>query len=1564
MSNTGGGAGGSLPPIYQPIIVTTSGAGQVGNTLRQVASQYGTQMNSMSRSTTGMYVTWRTFGDSLRQTGSLLKYTMAMPLMNLTKQAVQFSTQFEDSLAKIRGLVGVSADQTAKFGDEILKLGPAVGKAPVELADALYFITSAGITGAEAMEVLEASSKAAAAGLGETQVVADAVTSVLNAYGQGAYSSMQATDILTAAVREGKAEASAFAPALGKVLPVASAFGLSFEDIAASVAALTRSGAEAGTSAIYLRQVLNTLLDPTLKAQQAMEGIGLSAATIRERIVGGDLLGALESLNQGFNGNVESMAQVFGNVRALTAVFSLLGPNLEANRKIFDEINGTSGDTQKAFDEIAETTGFKMKAASAEMQASLIQIGDAMAPVIKVLADFGKIAAKAFGFLAGNTGVARAIMVAAGLTAAFAGLIRTFASFVRLKALFQITTQAQATGLRNVYTNVVTNITAQRLYNAGLTQGTTATAANTAAQTTRTAAIGMVTTATGVQIPAIGAATAATTAQTVATNVATTAQRTLAVQFAATAATMMTVIPLIGVAIAAFSLLKPLVGSFFKRGKKEKDSPIDFIEGLKEKGLDFGGYTKIGMDVDLSVASDAAVNEKLNNFKTAYAGYAQKYLDQSDAVRLSIATNLSVGIDGGQDEDINALIANMFNIDEAMFQKEMKGIDLGTIVQAGIDTALANVDLSTDDLTDQITKEAAESYRQGLRGSTYQLTGPVKDFAENIGKQISPALQAGNVGVFQGFLDQILEQSKYFGDEIGLRSQFINAAINKAFGEAGFKEGDDLIEILIKNSAELPPALQNVGNAFLDLKNNGNEFTDDGYESIRLFDALVDKVDESTDSFEDNLSLAEKITAAYQDGVNPEVNETKAVFEAASDAVKKMKAAQEALYSPTFDLIDSQTGLRDSLRGVADATNEASGGLFAGTEKSDAALSNATKAAQDILDIANNTFAATGDVDAAARAAGEGISGLTQALLAGGASEAEVQKFFNQFGNAFSYENIRNTLEGSDPQKLGESQGDGIAEGIISSIPSASNALKTLLSKVLNDGRLYIESRSPSQLFAREVGMPIGQGIAEGIVSSGNEPATAIKDVSQGTLTAAKKFLQIQSPSKKFEDYVGKPIPKGIAKGVIKGKGELTEKTKEILKDALDAAIDNAKTFQNVFSTRLGFKKAQLDLTKFQREQALAPTKLARAQRKLGRTERQFGANGGTEVTSYEASKIEEAQKDVEKLRREYALGRAPLSDLIDAEENLAEMRDAAVEKAPEIVDAQNDVDDAQFNVTNSADLLAEKQAEVAIKYGEMVAAATEFNVNSAAVIGSFKTLAQEAGFSNTEISTMTTGIQGARTTLGTLTDPLKSTEFKDSLTSAVKLVTDFVSAVDKAGKNSKFDGINFGNTPTTTPATVTEPIAGARIVNINGQKIGVTASGLVATINPTSGNPLTVTSPSVELTAQDRLTITQNLTKLSPDAAAAYAKALFGRAKGGPVSSGQTYIVGEEGPELFIPRSTGTIVPNTELQRYTKTSAASGSSSVTSNSFNVNVYNPVPETASDSIGRKLRDLSYSGLFG
>ena len=43
----------------------------------------------------------------------------------------------------------------------------------------------------------------------------------------------------------------------------------------------------------------------------------------------------------------------------------------------------------------------------------------------------------------------------------------------------------------------------------------------------------------------------------------------------------------------------------------------------------------------------------------------------------------------------------------------------------------------------------------------------------------------------------------------------------------------------------------------------------------------------------------------------------------------------------------------------------------------------------------------------------------------------------------------------------------------------------------------------------------------------------------------------------------------------------------------------------------------------------------------------------------------------------------------------------------------------------------------------------------------------------------------------------------------------------------------------------------------------------------------------------------------------------LPGKADGGPVTANRPYIIGERGPELFVPNNSGTVVPNEALARY-----------------------------------------------
>lgn len=320
-------------------------------------------------------------GQSAARVGAALTKAITLPILAIGAASVRASVKFDASMRKITALVGISTKQVNAWRKEVLAMSAAVGRGPQELAEGLFFVASAGARGQEALDILKVSAQAAAAGLGDTKTVADAVTSAVNAYGAANLSAADATGILVATVREGKAEASELSGVFGRVLPVAAQLGVRFDEIGAALAAMTRLGASADESATALRAVLAGLLKPSIGAEKAMAEYGLSAERLRRQLREEGLLATLNTLTETVGDNDAAMAQIFPNIRALVGVFNLMGKNAETAERIFKALaSGGVKDLRDAIEETAKGPGFQMQQALSSINVLMIELGDSVLP--------------------------------------------------------------------------------------------------------------------------------------------------------------------------------------------------------------------------------------------------------------------------------------------------------------------------------------------------------------------------------------------------------------------------------------------------------------------------------------------------------------------------------------------------------------------------------------------------------------------------------------------------------------------------------------------------------------------------------------------------------------------------------------------------------------------------------------------------------------------------------------------------------------------------------------------------------------------------------------------------------------------------------------------------------------------------------------------------------------------------------------------------------------------------------------------------------------------------------
>ena len=321
-------------------------------------------------------------GKNLMKTGTSLTRSITIPLAAIGGASAKLADDFGTSMVKIETLVGKSREQVDKWGREILDLAPSVGRAPQELADALFVVTSAGAKVSESLGIVETAAKAAAVGLGDTITIARATTAVMQAYASTGIDASRATDILLKTVRAGNLEAASLAPTLGRVIGLAAEMGVSFEEVGASIATYTRLGVSAEEATTGLRGILANFKQPAGQAATQAKALGISFAELRMMIRERGLAATLLYMTELTKGNDTALTNLIPNVRALSAVLGTAGVQGESYAEILKAIADPTNELSGAFERWSETSEAVFAKSMAELKSAAINAGNLILPVM------------------------------------------------------------------------------------------------------------------------------------------------------------------------------------------------------------------------------------------------------------------------------------------------------------------------------------------------------------------------------------------------------------------------------------------------------------------------------------------------------------------------------------------------------------------------------------------------------------------------------------------------------------------------------------------------------------------------------------------------------------------------------------------------------------------------------------------------------------------------------------------------------------------------------------------------------------------------------------------------------------------------------------------------------------------------------------------------------------------------------------------------------------------------------------------------------------------------------
>lgn len=361
--------------------------------------------------------------------------------------SVKLASDYTDAVAKVGTVADLQSVPLEKLRDDMLQLSTETGRGAGEIADATYQAISASVDTADAVSFVGTSVGLAKAGFLETADAVDVLTTIINAYGLEASDAARLSDILIQTQNDGKTTVNELSQSMGQVIPLASAYGVNIENLAASYAQLTKNGVATAQAGTYLKSMLNELGDSGSDVGEILKSkTGKSFGQLmNDGMSLGDVLGIL---NDSVNGDSEALAGLWSSSEAGTGALSILSSGVGAFNDELENMQDSTGNVADALDTLSTPSAKAQKSLNAVKNVG-IELGsaalEAIAPLLEQLAETVKSLAERFSDLSPATQTV--IVAVMGILAALGPVIIIIGQLITAVGTIMTVAPAVATAL-------------------------------------------------------------------------------------------------------------------------------------------------------------------------------------------------------------------------------------------------------------------------------------------------------------------------------------------------------------------------------------------------------------------------------------------------------------------------------------------------------------------------------------------------------------------------------------------------------------------------------------------------------------------------------------------------------------------------------------------------------------------------------------------------------------------------------------------------------------------------------------------------------------------------------------------------------------------------------------------------------------------------------------------------------------------------------------------------------------------------------------------------------------
>lgn len=307
-------------------------------------------------------------------------YKLVQMFKDLGATASNAFIEFDKQLRNVNSLAQLSEKSFQGLSKEVINLtdNSQIKEGATGLTKAMYQLVSSGFDVAEALEMAGVASKAASAGMTNTETAVTGLSALMNAYNEKTLQdSIDYSDKLFKVVDKGVISFEQLTANLGTVAATASAAKVPFNDVGAAFISLTRAGINASESETAINNLIRAIIDPSKEAAEIAKKLGVDLNAVGLETIG--LEGIMKQLAKATGGNVDMLAKLIPEARAFKAAATLA----KDETKVFSEALGfmanSGGSTQKALSQQSKAIAFDIEKLKQSIENLQIEFGKLLA---------------------------------------------------------------------------------------------------------------------------------------------------------------------------------------------------------------------------------------------------------------------------------------------------------------------------------------------------------------------------------------------------------------------------------------------------------------------------------------------------------------------------------------------------------------------------------------------------------------------------------------------------------------------------------------------------------------------------------------------------------------------------------------------------------------------------------------------------------------------------------------------------------------------------------------------------------------------------------------------------------------------------------------------------------------------------------------------------------------------------------------------------------------------------------------------------------------------------------